>query len=65
MRAKRRYRLPLVVTLHTSHFLKLAQKPAWQPVLRRIIRRRTGCWRRARRSATWRSACTRTRGRRR
>jgi glycosyltransferase involved in cell wall biosynthesis len=27
-----------VITLHTSHFLKLAQKPAWQPVLRRIIR---------------------------
>lgn len=38
MIAKRRYRLPLVVTLHTSHFLKLAQKPAWQPVLRRIVR---------------------------
>lgn len=38
MLAKRRYNRPLVVTLHTSHFLKLAQKPAWQPVLRRIIR---------------------------
>lgn len=38
MLAKRRFGLPLVVTLHTSHFLKLAQKPAWQPVLRRIIR---------------------------
>jgi glycosyltransferase involved in cell wall biosynthesis len=38
MRAKRKYGLPLVITLHTSHFLKLAQKPAWRPVLRRIIR---------------------------
>jgi glycosyltransferase involved in cell wall biosynthesis len=38
MLAKRRLGLPLVVTLHTSHFLKLAQKPAWKPVLRRIIR---------------------------
>jgi glycosyltransferase involved in cell wall biosynthesis len=38
IRAKRKYRLPLVITLHTSHFLKLAQKPAWQPVLRWIIR---------------------------
>jgi glycosyltransferase involved in cell wall biosynthesis len=36
--ARRRYRLPLVVTLHTSHFLRLAERPAWQPVLRRIIR---------------------------
>jgi glycosyltransferase involved in cell wall biosynthesis len=38
MRAKRKYQLPLVITLHTSHFLKLARKPLWQPVLRRIIR---------------------------
>jgi glycosyltransferase involved in cell wall biosynthesis len=38
MMAKRRFGLPLVITLHTSHFLKLAQKPVWQPVLRRIIR---------------------------
>jgi glycosyltransferase involved in cell wall biosynthesis len=38
MLAKRRLGLPLVMTLHTSHFLKLAQKPTWQPVLRRIIR---------------------------
>jgi glycosyltransferase involved in cell wall biosynthesis len=29
--------LPLVVTLHTSHFLRLARKSAWRPVLRRII----------------------------
>jgi glycosyltransferase involved in cell wall biosynthesis len=38
MLAKRRYGLPMVLTLHTSHFLRLAQKPAWQPVLRNIIR---------------------------
>jgi glycosyltransferase involved in cell wall biosynthesis len=38
MRAKRKYGHPLVITLHTSHFLKLAQKPAWRPVLRRIVR---------------------------
>jgi glycosyltransferase involved in cell wall biosynthesis len=38
MRAKRRYGLPLVVTLHTSHFLKLARKPAWRPVLRHIVK---------------------------
>ncbi len=38
MIAKPVFRKPLVVTLHTSHFLRLAQKPAWQPVLRRIIR---------------------------
>jgi glycosyltransferase involved in cell wall biosynthesis len=38
MQARRRYGLPLVVTLHTSHFLKLARKPAWRPVLRRIVR---------------------------
>ena len=31
-------RRPLVLTLHTSHFLRLARKPAWRPVLRRIIR---------------------------
>ena len=38
MRARSKYRRPLVVTLHTSHFLRLARKPAWQPILRRIIR---------------------------
>ena len=38
MRAKRKLGLPLVITLHTSHFLKLAKKPLWRPVLRRIIR---------------------------
>ena len=35
--AKQRYHKPLVLTLHTSHFLKLAQKPIWKPILRRII----------------------------
>jgi glycosyltransferase involved in cell wall biosynthesis len=38
MRAKRKYGHPFVITLHTSHFLKLARKPAWRPVLRRIVR---------------------------
>jgi glycosyltransferase involved in cell wall biosynthesis len=37
MIARKRYGKPLVITLHTSHFLKLAQKPAWQPILRQII----------------------------
>lgn len=38
MRAKRKYGKPLVVTLHTSHFLRLARRPLWAPILRRIIR---------------------------
>jgi glycogen(starch) synthase len=38
MIAKKRWGKPFVLTLHTSHFLRLAAKPAWQPVLRRIIR---------------------------
>lgn len=38
MRAKRTLGLPLVVTLHTSHFLQLARRPLWRPVLRRIVR---------------------------
>ena len=38
MIAKARYHKPFVLTLHTSHFLRLATKPAWQPILRRIIR---------------------------
>jgi glycosyltransferase involved in cell wall biosynthesis len=38
MIAKRLYGHPMVLTLHTSHFLRLAKKPAWQPMLRRIIR---------------------------
>ncbi|MGH7467014.1 MAG: glycosyltransferase family 4 protein [Longimicrobiales bacterium] len=37
MLAKRRFGKPLVITLHTSHFLRLAKKPVWQPILRRII----------------------------
>lgn len=37
MLAKKRYGKPMVLTLHTSHFLKLAKKPVWQPILRRII----------------------------
>jgi glycosyltransferase involved in cell wall biosynthesis len=37
MIARRRLGKPLVITLHTSHFLRLARKPAWQPILRRII----------------------------
>jgi len=38
MIAKRLFGKPLVVTLHTSHFLRLAKQRKWQPVLRRIIR---------------------------
>lgn len=38
MLAKRLYGRPLVLTLHTSHFLRLAAQPRWQPILRRIIR---------------------------
>lgn len=38
MRAKRKLKLPLVITLHTSHFLRLANRPAWRPVLQRIVR---------------------------
>jgi glycosyltransferase involved in cell wall biosynthesis len=38
MLAKRLFGKPMVLTLHTSHFLRLAQKPAWQPILRRIIK---------------------------
>jgi glycosyltransferase involved in cell wall biosynthesis len=37
MIARLLFRRPLVLTLHTSHFLRLAERPAWQPVLRRII----------------------------
>jgi glycosyltransferase involved in cell wall biosynthesis len=38
MIAKARSGKPLVLTLHTSHFLKMAKKPVWQPILRRIIK---------------------------
>ena len=37
MLAKRLYGRPLVLTLHTSHFLRLAERSAWRPILRRII----------------------------
>jgi glycosyltransferase involved in cell wall biosynthesis len=37
MIAKSRYNKPYVLTLHTSHFLRLAQKPHWRPILGRII----------------------------
>lgn len=38
MLARARFGTPMVLTLHTSHFLRLATRPAWQPILRRIIR---------------------------
>src|SRR5690606_13468531 len=37
MIAKERYGKPYVLTLHTSHFLRLARKAHWRPALRRII----------------------------
>ncbi len=37
MYSRRRFALPLVVTLHTSHFLMRAPKPGWRPIFRRII----------------------------
>lgn len=30
---------PMVATLHTSHFLVRAERPAWKPVLRKLVRR--------------------------
>jgi glycosyltransferase involved in cell wall biosynthesis len=38
MMAKRLFGKPLVLTLHTSHFLRLAKRRQWQPILRGIIR---------------------------
>ncbi|MEO5511947.1 MAG: glycosyltransferase family 4 protein [Longimicrobiales bacterium] len=38
MLAKKLYGHPMVLTLHTSHFLRLAKKPTWQPILRSIIK---------------------------
>jgi len=38
MIARRRFGQPFVLTLHTSHFLRLARRPGWRTVLRRIIR---------------------------
>ncbi|MBI4513003.1 MAG: glycosyltransferase family 4 protein [Gemmatimonadetes bacterium] len=35
--SQRRYRRPLVLSLHTSHFLLRARRPLWRPILRRII----------------------------
>lgn len=32
-----KYRRPLVLTLHTSHFLVRARRPLWKPILRRIV----------------------------
>ncbi|MFC1661723.1 glycosyltransferase family 4 protein [Gemmatimonadota bacterium] len=36
--ARARTGIPLVATLHTSHFLLRAGRPAWRPVLGRIVR---------------------------
>ncbi len=38
MRTRRRLRRPYVLTLHTSHFLMRAGKPAWRSIFRRIVR---------------------------
>lgn len=38
MLAKALFGKPLVITLHTSHFLRLARKASWRPTLARIIR---------------------------
>jgi glycogen(starch) synthase len=38
MMSRRMRSQPLVLTLHTSHFLRLARNPRWQGTLRRIIR---------------------------
>lgn len=35
--SRSRYRRPLVLTLHTSHFLIRARRLLWRPILRRII----------------------------
>ncbi|MGH7672786.1 MAG: glycosyltransferase family 4 protein [Gemmatimonadales bacterium] len=35
--ARWRYRRPLVLTVHTSHFLVRARRPVWKPILRRIV----------------------------
>lgn len=36
--AKRRHGVPLVATIHTSHFLMRAAKRVWRPALRRLLR---------------------------
>lgn len=33
-----RYRRPLVLSLHTSHFLVRARRALWRPILRRVVR---------------------------
>jgi glycosyltransferase involved in cell wall biosynthesis len=38
MLAKALFGKPLVITLHTSHFLRLARRASWRPTLARIIR---------------------------
>lgn len=38
MAAAKGRRLPLVLTLHTSHFLRRAESPLWRPILRRLVR---------------------------
>jgi glycosyltransferase involved in cell wall biosynthesis len=66
MAARRKFGKPLVLTLHTSHFLRLAfggRRGA--PSSGRSSVRPTGCWRRARRYVTSRWSCIHTRGRRR
>ncbi|HSM36637.1 MAG TPA: glycosyltransferase family 4 protein [Longimicrobiales bacterium] len=35
--SRRRFGLPLVLTLHTSHFQRLQRKPHWRPYLRWIV----------------------------
>jgi glycosyltransferase involved in cell wall biosynthesis len=35
--ARWRRRRPLVLTVHTSHFLVRARRPLWRPILRRIV----------------------------
>jgi glycosyltransferase involved in cell wall biosynthesis len=57
--ARNRYGKPLVLTLHTSHFLRLARKPLWKPVLKRIISSADWLLPPAWRSAMWRLGCIR------
>ncbi len=38
IRTRRRLPRPFVLTLHTSHFLMRAGKPAWRSIFRRIVR---------------------------
>ncbi|MBI4522118.1 MAG: glycosyltransferase family 4 protein [Gemmatimonadetes bacterium] len=36
--ARRLRKRPMVLTLHTSHFLRLARRRLWRPLLRRLVR---------------------------